>query len=87
LEVQLEATLAIMSEGTTTGATQQDVKPPKPIMGDIVRLSKDEYAAWTGGAPNSIWTGLCTTANSKYKSWNPHHPWSPKEWLHQSLWA
>ena len=27
-------------------------------MGDLVKLSKDEWVPWTGGKPNYDWTGL-----------------------------
>jgi hypothetical protein len=40
------------------GPTNPPLIPTKPIMGDVVQLTRDEYAAWTGGKPNSTWTGL-----------------------------
>ena len=42
---------------STAGATETK-KPPKPIMGGLVALVKDEWSAWTGGMPNHTWTGL-----------------------------
>ena len=33
-------------------------KPEKPIIGGITLVTKDEWSAWTGGKPNSSWTGL-----------------------------
>ena len=31
-------------------------KPDKPIMGDLVPLSKDYWSAWTGGKPLADWS-------------------------------
>jgi hypothetical protein len=42
----------------TPATTVDDIKPTKPIMGDLVKLSKDEWVPWTGGKPNYDWTGL-----------------------------
>jgi hypothetical protein len=44
--------------GTTT--VDDGNKPVKPIMGNLVKLSKDEWVPWTGGKPNFNWTGLDT---------------------------
>ncbi|KAI2493992.1 hypothetical protein MHU86_20523 [Fragilaria crotonensis] len=33
-------------------------RPDKPIMGNIVSLSRDDWSAWTGGKPAPGWVGL-----------------------------
>ena len=49
--------------------TGQPIKPKKPIMGNIIQLTKDEWAAWTGGKPNHDWSSLVDT-NTEYTSPN-----------------
>jgi hypothetical protein len=43
-------------------------------MGDLTQLSKDEWAAWTGGKPKSDWTGLDTSAPSEFTTPNQLRP-------------
>jgi Zinc knuckle len=50
------------------------VKPDKPIMGNIVSLSKDDWSAWTGGKPASGWTGLDPSAADELTSPNQLRP-------------
>ena len=49
-------------------------KPPKPIMGDLVALSKTEWSAWTGGKPIYTWTGLDPSARIYHTSPNQLRP-------------
>jgi hypothetical protein len=37
-------------------------RPDKPIMGNIVTLSKDDWSAWTGSKPAPGWVGLDPSA-------------------------
>ena len=54
-------TPAVATSMSPTGAAQDDTKPIKPIMGGlVVALVKNEWSAWTGGKPNSDWSGLET---------------------------
>ena len=53
----------------TPGATTV-VRPDKPIMGNIVTLSKDDWSAWTGGKPASGWMCLDATASDELTSPN-----------------
>ena len=48
------------AQTTTDPVSSEIVKPDKPIMGNIVSLSKDDWSAWTGGKPTSGWTGLAS---------------------------
>ena len=50
------------------------VTPKKPIMGGIVQLTKDEWAAWTGGKPQASWSGLDSSAVDNYDSPNQLRP-------------
>ena len=50
------------------------VTPTKPKMGGIVQLTKDEWAAWTGGKPQASWSGLDSTAVNNYDSPNQLRP-------------
>ena len=43
-------------------------------MGGIVRLSKDNWAAWTGGKPITNWSGLDPTAETEHISPNQLRP-------------
>ena len=72
LEEELSAALNIArtltemssSDTPTTSTPSADTpsvsKPTKPIMGGLVALVKDDWAAWTGGKPNHDWTGLAS---------------------------
>jgi hypothetical protein len=43
---------------TTEPAVETDIlKPEKPIMGEVLLLSKDSWSAWTGGMPIRIGRG------------------------------
>ena len=54
---------------------QVDVsKPKEPKMGGVTQLSKDEWAAWTGGKPLSTWTGLDPSASTEAESPNQLRP-------------
>ena len=57
----------------TTGANADD-KPDVPIMGELTKLSKDEWAAWTGGMPKADWTGLDTSAALEFTTPNQLRP-------------
>ena len=50
------------------------VRPDKPIMGNIVSLSKDDWSAWTGGKPASSWMCLDATASDELTSPNQLRP-------------
>jgi hypothetical protein len=43
---------------TEVATAEEVIKPLKPIMGDIIALSKDSWSAWTRGKPKADWTGL-----------------------------
>ena len=49
-------------------------KPPKPIMGAVTTVSKDSWAAWTGGLPKADWTGLHPSAQLDPTSPNQLRP-------------
>ena len=50
-------------------------KPLAPIIGGITLVTKDEWSAWTGGKPNSTWTGLdASVALLEHTSPNQLHP-------------
>ena len=43
--------------------------PTRPIMGGLVQIKSDTYAAWMGGIPNSDWTDLkISTADPQQSS-------------------
>ena len=44
-------------------------KPPKPRFGDVVEVSHENWAAWTGGEPKPDWSGL---ANPNPKAIRPN---------------
>ena len=46
-------------------------RPGKPIMGNIVPLSRDDWSAWTGGKPAPGWVGLDPSAANDITS--PNH--------------
>lgn len=35
-----------------------EFKPPTPKFGGLSKIDTNKWAAWTGGKPNSAWTGL-----------------------------
>ena len=50
---------SLPTKATPEPSTEIDViKPEKPIMGEVLLLSKDSWFAWTGGMPKSDWSGL-----------------------------
>ena len=49
-------------------------RPEKPIMGDIVSLSRDDWSAWTGGKPAPGWVGLDPSAARDLTSPNQLRP-------------
>lgn len=57
-----------------TTSTTSVVKPTKPTMGDIVELTKDDWAAWTGGMPVHDWSGLDSKATKEYEWPNQLRP-------------
>jgi hypothetical protein len=76
---------ATMSGTPTDTAATEFYSPPKPILGGLVRQSAREMVAFTGGKPNSMWTGLVdpnvtewetpnairpNSASDKSKNWN-----------------
>ena len=68
----------VLSENSASGdSDDEDVeenKPRTPKMGGIVRLTKDEWAAWTGGKPKYKWKGLDDAANTEHTSPNQLRP-------------
>ena len=58
--VLLDAPVTPTRTTETTDPVKSVVKPDKPIMGNIVPLTKDDWSAWTGGKPVSGWTGLAS---------------------------
>ena len=63
------------SMSTAEAAVAEEVlKPLKPIMGDVIALSKDSWSAWTGGKPKADWTGLDPTAPGESTSPNQLRP-------------
>ena len=50
------------------------ITPITPKMGGIVQLTKDEWAAWTGGKPQAPWSGLDSSAADNYDSPNQLRP-------------
>ena len=50
------------------------LKLPKPKIGNIIQISKDEFSAWTNGMPMADWSGLDPTAPTYFKSPNLLHP-------------
>ncbi|KAI2510655.1 hypothetical protein MHU86_3766 [Fragilaria crotonensis] len=49
-------------------------RPDKPIMGNIVSLSRDDWSAWTGGKPAPGWVGLDPSAADDITSPNQLRP-------------
>ncbi|KAI2506682.1 hypothetical protein MHU86_7783 [Fragilaria crotonensis] len=49
-------------------------RPVKPIMGNVVSLSKDDWSAWTGGKPLAGWIGLDPSASDEITSPNQLRP-------------
>ncbi|KAI2497523.1 hypothetical protein MHU86_16977 [Fragilaria crotonensis] len=49
-------------------------RPVKPIMGNVVSLSKDDSSAWTGGKPLAGWIGLDPSASDEHTSPNQLRP-------------
>ncbi|KAI2488972.1 hypothetical protein MHU86_25624 [Fragilaria crotonensis] len=49
-------------------------RPVKPIMGNVVLLSKDDWSAWTGGKPLAGWIGLDPSASEELTSPNQLRP-------------
>lgn len=49
-------------------------RPDKPIMGNIVSLSRDDWSAWTGGKPAPGWVGLDPSAADDLTSPNQFRP-------------
>ena len=49
-------------------------RPDKPIMGNVVSLSKDDWSAWTGGKPALGWVGLDRSAADDLTSPNQLRP-------------
>ena len=33
------------------------IQPKRPIMGNLIQITRDEWGVWTGGKPNPGWTG------------------------------
>ncbi|KAI2500370.1 hypothetical protein MHU86_14113 [Fragilaria crotonensis] len=50
------------------------IKPEKPIMGEVILLSKDSWSAWTGGMPKLDWTGLDPSSLQESTSPNQLRP-------------
>jgi hypothetical protein len=59
---------------STPVAVVADNKPDKPIMGNLVSLSKDDWSAWTGGKPSYGWSGLDRSAAEDLLSPNQLRP-------------
>lgn len=60
---------------TTEDPVAEEIKKPdKPIMGNVIRLSKDDWSAWTGGKPISDWSGLAPSASDELTSPNQLRP-------------
>ena len=79
LEVDLEPVetfLANLPDMSANVAALGDIegKPPKPIMGAVIALSKDSWSAWTGGKPKTDWTGLDSSAQLETTSPNQLRP-------------
>lgn len=47
--------------------------PKNPIMGGLVKI-KEEFVAWTGGMPNTYWTGLHSSSASSHTNPNQLRP-------------
>ena len=58
----------------TVPAVVVDNKPDKPIMGNLVSLSKDDWSAWTGGKPSYGWVTLDRSAAEDLLSPNQLRP-------------
>ncbi|KAI2488998.1 hypothetical protein MHU86_25602 [Fragilaria crotonensis] len=72
----LETILSSLPDMTAKVAALGDLegKPPKPIMGAVIALSKDSWSAWTGGKPKTDWTGLDASAQLETTSPNQLRP-------------
>ena len=72
----LEPTAILPETAATSTETLGDVegKPPKPIMGAVIALSKDSWSAWTGGMPKADWTGLDPSSQLETTSPNQLRP-------------
>ena len=46
----------------------------KPIIGDVIPLSKDNWASWTEGKPQVDWSALDTSADKEHTFPNQLHP-------------
>jgi hypothetical protein len=66
-------TVALVSDHTSTTVDTVD-KPPKPNMGGLEALSKNEWAAWTGDKPLYDWSGLDPSARTDYITPNQLRP-------------
>jgi hypothetical protein len=56
-------------------AEETAVKPPTPIMGDVIPLEKtNSYTAWTGGKPKADWSELDPSASEEPTSPNQLRP-------------
>ena len=42
---------------STAPSSGTSIKPETPLMGGLTLFTKDEWSAWTGGKPNSSWSG------------------------------
>jgi hypothetical protein len=49
-------------------------KPPKPIIGAVIALSRDSWSAWTGGKPKADWSGLDPSSETETASPNQLRP-------------
>ena len=43
---------------STAPSSGTSITPETPLMGGLTLVTKDEWSAWTGGKPNSSWSGL-----------------------------
>jgi hypothetical protein len=59
-----------MTQDDEEKMTYEDIKPEKPTMGGLSRLSKNEWSAWTGGKPTADWTGLAGDEETKQPSYS-----------------
>ena len=80
LEDDLLARATALAESLPTMATLEPtietdvIKPEKPIMGDVLLLSKDSWSTWTGGMPKSDWSGLDPSSLQESTSPNQLRP-------------
>ena len=74
------AAAALLSTGSTTGVTGSTYvaptvhKPATPTMGEVVQTGTSDYAAWTGGSPNSTWDALDASAPTEPTTPNQYRP-------------